>query len=313
MNPSVSLDLNIAESEFDSDLPGALRLIENVALRSGKRIRPVLMLLVGQILGVPSDRAKPFAVAAEKIHNATLLHDDVMDEAKVRRGRPTMNANGENRRAIIAGDILLTRTLSQLVQADSPQAFVDLLRVLVELTEGEWLQLEARGIIEVDERHLREVARKKTASLISWCTSTPGYLAGYDEGLVSSLRKFGEHLGVAFQMVDDCLDFDTGSGKPYCHDLEEGQVNFVIQRLLSNNPDHLAFVKSALYQPTSPLEIPNSTRADLQKALKDVQGKAAAEIAAAKHELIISGLDPGKQEKIIQNVLRLFPYSGGPV
>lgn len=212
-------------------------LLSKTVLFRGKKFRPTLCFLMGQFLGVPSMKTQPYARAAEFVHAATLAHDDVIDESPVRRNRPTLNARASNARAVLAGDLLLARVMSELSQLGEIKLIQDLSTTVEELVRGEWLQLEARKISTVTRHHLETVAKKKTASLMAWCCSTPAYLAGTSEKVQEACFKYGEHLGVAFQMIDDIIDYDTSGGKPVAQDLREGLVNFVTLEMLEENPD----------------------------------------------------------------------------
>ncbi len=285
-----------------SAVPGGLELLNDRALASGKRIRPALLFRVADCLGVPREKALPYAVAAERIHNATLLHDDVIDEAHTRRGRPTLNAGGENRRAILAGDLLLARTLSELATANDFASLRELFDVLVDLTEGEWLQLEARGSLDVEERHLREVSRKKTASLFSWCMAAPARIAGLSSDTLQRLRQCGIHLGVAFQLWDDCEDFNAKSGKPFGQDLREGQVNFVIQNLMRRAPEFRPVIEGALWKG---LELPLKPRLleELERSREEIRKSSQLELMAARAAIQSSGLAESAKITLERRVL----------
>ncbi len=211
-------------------------LLSKTVLFRGKKFRPTLCFLMGQLLKVPPEKTHPYARAAEFVHAATLAHDDVIDESPMRRNRPTLNARASNARAVLAGDLLLARVMSELSTLGEISLIRDLAHTVEELVHGEWLQLEARKIVSVTRNHLETVAKKKTASLMAWCCSTPARLARVDETTREACYKFGELLGVAFQMIDDIIDYDLSGGKPLAQDLREGLVNFVTLEMLEENP-----------------------------------------------------------------------------
>lgn len=289
-----------------SAVPAGLELLNDRVLDGGKRMRPELLFRVAECLGLDRRTVLPYAVAAERIHNATLLHDDVIDEAKQRRGRPTLNANGENRRAILAGDLLMARTFRDLGESEHTPVLRDLFAVLVDLTEGEWLQLEARGVLDVSERHLRAVARKKTASLLSWCFSTPARVALQPQRVIDALRSVGMHLGVAFQLWDDAEDFNPASGKGFAQDLREGQVNSVVRDLLANDSRFREVIARSLG-----VGLPEPLPGDLESAIHASRQRilvaAGVEVAAAEVGLEDSGLEQLQVEALRERVLR--PYS----
>ncbi len=218
-----------------SSVPEIESLLNRSVLWGGKRLRPLLTLLVADALGIKLSTVAPYARAAEFTHAATLAHDDVIDEAATRRHRPTINSRSSNSRAVLAGDFLLAQALKELCQDPSGSLISGLSQVLVDMVSGEWLQLEARGVIEVSAQHLDEVARKKTASLLSWCCSVGPTLKGLDASVVDRFRQLGFHLGLAFQQVDDVIDFEVGGEKPFAQDLREGLVNRVTYEMIRAN------------------------------------------------------------------------------
>jgi geranylgeranyl pyrophosphate synthase len=274
-----------------TDVPGAIDLLNDSALTGGKKFRPQLLMKVAGCLQIYDQTALPYAIAAERIHNATLLHDDVIDESRFRRGRATLNASGENQRAILGGDLLLARTLRELGVREHLDIIRDLFDVLVQLSEGEWLQLEARGQMNVTERHLQEVARKKTGSLLAWCCATPARLGNLPLDMVDALRTFGTRIGVAFQLADDCADFKLTSGKPFAQDLCEGQINFVIQDLLSREPAFYSEIDEHYFAESVPIKSFSKQFLDEVKTSVDrVLEKAQMETAIARDLLHRSGL-----------------------
>lgn len=271
-----------------SSVPEIESLLNRSVLWGGKRLRPLLTLLVADALGLELSTVAPYARAAEFTHAATLAHDDVIDEAATRRHRPTINSRSSNSRAVLAGDFLLAQALKELCQDPSGSLISGLSQVLVDMVSGEWLQLEARGVIEVSAQHLDEVARKKTASLLSWCCSVGPTLKGLDASVVDRFRQLGFHLGLAFQQVDDVIDFEVGGEKPFAQDLREGLVNRVTYEMIRAN--------SSLVRPLDQLirhwrESPEAAAKDprwpwsdgeLQLARGRVRDSAQAHIEAGK-------------------------------
>lgn len=211
-------------------------LLSKTVLFRGKKFRPTLCFLMGQLLKIPLEKIHPYARAAELVHAATLAHDDVIDESQTRRNRPTLNARASNGRAVLAGDLLLARVMAELSSLGNVEIIHDLALTVEELVHGEWLQLEAREVASVSRQHLETVAKKKTASLMAWCCGAPVRVAHLDEKIREAARRFGEVLGVAFQMIDDIIDYDASGEKPFAHDIREGLVNFVTLEMLENNP-----------------------------------------------------------------------------
>ena len=297
--------LNLQTDDFDTGVPQGIEIINQAAFSGGKKFRPRLLMKVADCLGVSEQLAERYAGAAERIHNATLLHDDVIDESRSRRGKPTLNASGENRKSILAGDLLLARALRDLGAGPPTEVLQDLFDVLVEITEGEWLQLEARYRIDLEERHLYEVARKKTASLIGWCWGAPARLKGYTGATLSAFRGIGLHLGVAFQLLDDCLDFDSRSGKPFSQDLREGQINFVVRDLLERAPDLRDEVENHLLSRVE-ADAPLSFLNRLTPSLLAIHRKAEIEIEVAKALLKESDVHLEIRSRLTEEILEPF-------
>src|SRR3954467_10764395 len=193
----------------------------------GKRLRPALLLLCNRLISTPTDCARRLAAVVEMIHTATLVHDDVIDVAKTRRGRPSTNIVWGNHVSMLAGDWLYM----QAFQVALRERNFHILDILIGLTqmmvEGELLQLERLHRIDITEADYMELVDRKTASLFSACACLGGVAGGADENLESRLGDFAWNLGMAFQLVDDILDFTSSEkilGKPSGNDLREGKV-----------------------------------------------------------------------------------------
>lgn len=271
---NLNLDLTVfSVPEIDA-------LLSKTVLLRGKKFRPTLCFLTGQLIGLDLFTLEPYARAAEFVHAATLAHDDVIDESSVRRNRPTLNARSSNARAVLAGDLLLARVMSELSQLGELQIIHDLSRTVEELVYGEWLQLEARKIVKVSRNHLEAVARKKTASLMIWCCTTPARLKNMSNDFIQLFQMFGESLGIVFQMIDDIIDFNLEGEKPFAHDLREGLVNFVTLELLEENPRLSDPIQKLLGAKTSFKEWPWSQQ-ELEYACNRVRARACAKLEGA--------------------------------
>ncbi len=193
----------------------------------GKRLRPILVLLSARLLGESSDSAIRMAAVVEMIHTATLVHDDVIDTARTRRGRPSSNAIWGNHTCVLAGDWLYMQAF-QVALRERNFAVLDLLISLTQMmVEGELLQLERIGKIDLSEADCMELVDRKTASLISACARLGALMGGADEATEARLGDYAWNLGMAFQLVDDVLDFTAREkvlGKPVGSDLREGKV-----------------------------------------------------------------------------------------
>jgi len=193
----------------------------------GKRLRPALLLLSAGTCGYRCDAAIRLGAVVEIIHAATLVHDDVIDEAKVRRGQPSINQRWGNQASVLAGDWLYMQAFSLALRERN----FDVLDLLIELTqmmvEGELMQMDWVGRIDLTEDEHLSLVHRKTAYLFSVCARMGAILAGADSKQEQRLGDYGWNLGMAFQLVDDLLDFTASEevlGKPVGNDLSEGKV-----------------------------------------------------------------------------------------
>jgi octaprenyl-diphosphate synthase len=216
----------------------------------GKRLRPILVLLSGRLLGETNDTLIRMAAVVEMIHTATLVHDDVIDLAKTRRGRPSINVVWGNHTSVLAGDWLYMQAF-QIALRERNFHVLDLLIALTQLmVEGELLQLESIGKIAISEADYMELVDRKTASLFSACARLGAMMGGADENTEARLGEFSWNLGIAFQLVDDVLDFTSNEkvlGKPVGSDLREGKVTLPLIYALENaEPEEKRLVDNVL-------------------------------------------------------------------
>jgi octaprenyl-diphosphate synthase len=199
----------------------------HIQASGGKRLRPTLVLLSTNLFGPVSDLAVSMAAVVEMIHTATLVHDDVIDAAETRRGKPSTNALWGNNTSVLAGDWLYMQAFQVAIRARNFR-ILDLLIGLTQLmVEGELLQLERIGKIDITEADYMELIDRKTAGLFSTCARLGAMTGGASEEDESKLGEFAWNLGIAFQLVDDILDFTSREmilGKPVGNDLREGKV-----------------------------------------------------------------------------------------
>lgn len=206
----------------------------------GKRLRPLCVVLASRI-GVASPAVvRDIAVAAELIHNATLLHDDVVDNADRRRGRPTARVQLGNAASIFAGDYLLIEALQRVQRAGVPSLMEGLLATIAEMIRAESLQLENRGRLDTSEELYFEVARGKSAALFRWALGAGALTGGAPREVCAALETYGESVGVAFQLIDDLLDLvghHSNTGKTLFSDLSEGKVTYPMIIVLDREPE----------------------------------------------------------------------------
>ena len=246
-------DLAAIEREFGRDTVSEVRAITEIGeyLRAGggKRLRPALLLLSSKLMNYTGQGAIKLGAVVEIIHTATLVHDDIIDEAKTRRGRPAANTQWGNAKCVLAGDWLYMQSFKIAVE----QRNFAILDTLIELTqamvEGELLQIERLGkAISIDEYF--ELIYRKTACLFSVCMKLGGILAGASDSDLQRLADYGRNLGMAFQIVDDVLDLTASEevlGKPVASDLREGKATLAVLHAMERcTPEERTTIESVL-------------------------------------------------------------------
>ena len=227
-------DLVALEDEFGRDTVSGVAAITEIGeyLRAGggKRIRPALLLLSAKLLNYQGRGAVRLGAVVEIIHTATLVHDDIIDDAKTRRGRPAANTQWGNSKCVLAGDWLYMQAFKIAVQERNFRILDTLIDLTQQMVEGELLQMETLGkLITLDEHF--DLIFRKTACLFSVCMRLGAILGGATEAQEAALGKYGHGLGMAFQIVDDVLDLTASEevlGKPVASDLREGKVTMAV-------------------------------------------------------------------------------------
>lgn len=231
---SKNLDLTIRSVSAHESID---QLLSRTVLRGGKRLRPLLTYLMANFLKCNLESIDPFARAAELVHAASLSHDDVIDNATIRRGTASINIVASNKKAVLAGDYLLSSVIVDLVATGHLQLVKEMSLVIKDLSEGEWLQLDLIESRAYTREVVREVALKKTSSVMSYCVMAGALLNNESHEVIELCREFGKRLGLAFQLIDDTLDYSVESQKDRDLDLQNGIVNAVIFTVLEKNPD----------------------------------------------------------------------------
>ncbi len=218
------------------DAPPLLGAARQLALAPGaKRVRPRLLEMAARPFGVAKAALVRAAVAGELIHTASLLHDDVVDEGTLRRGRPTANALFGNAAAVLAGDFVLSRAL-ELLPREPAALLLGAVELVRRMSRASMLETSARGSLRVGLAGWRDIAEGKTGDLFGWCCAAPALLAS-DRAAEARLRRCGRHLGVAFQLGDDLLDLrPAGSGKDPFADLRSRTPSFPILTAAAQSP-----------------------------------------------------------------------------
>ncbi len=252
----IAADLEQVEHQLSGYCKSEIHLIEKVGRdiqsSGGKRIRPALLLLSSQMCGYTGSVCHRLGAVVELIHAATLVHDDIVDDSKVRRGRSSVNARWGNEISVLIGDWLYMTSFT-IALGERHFKILDILAdVTRKMVEGELMQLGFNGSFDITEEQHLDISIRKTACLFAACSQIGGILGGVSEDQIELLRLFGLKVGIAFQMVDDVLDFtatETTLGKPVGSDLKEGKLTLPLIYLMRNGqPRHREMVKTVLQE-----------------------------------------------------------------
>jgi octaprenyl-diphosphate synthase len=235
----IRADLDRVEQEFARHIQSRVALIPEmgkyIQKSGGKRVRPAVLLMAARLSGYTGDKAVLNASVVEFIHTATLVHDDIIDGADVRRGRLAVHSRWGNDITVLLGDYLYIKSMGMALTQDSLEIVRLLCDVTLRMIEGELYQLTKTGDVDITEDEHFEIIRRKTAYLFGGCAQIGGVLGKIGKEREQALREFGFNLGIAFQVVDDLLDYtadETALGKPVGGDLREGKVTLPIIYLL---------------------------------------------------------------------------------
>ena len=230
----------VFRTQVRSDVPLVGEIGRYVQEGGGKRVRPALLLLASRLSGYRGERAVTLASTVEFIHTASLLHDDIIDEATTRRGRRSVNSRWGNDITVLLGDFLYTKAMGMALSQDNLRILRLLSDVTLRLIEGEILEIERNGNMRVTVEDHVDTIRRKTADLFAACTRIGAILGAVGEAREAALASYGLNLGLCFQMVDDLLDFTAEEktlGKPVANDLREGKVTLPMIFLLRRGGD----------------------------------------------------------------------------
>ncbi len=234
-------DLALVERELASESTAAFEPVSEICSYllggGGKRLRPALLLLSARYAGYRGESAIRLAAVVELIHSATLIHDDVIDSADTRRGRPSANSRWGNHRSVLAGDWLYMLAFQIALEQRNFRTLDVLIELTKKMVEGELIQLAKLGKLDVTEDDALQLATCKTACLFSGCARLGAILGGTSETEERALAEYGRCAGLAFQLVDDLLDFTASAeqlGKPVLSDLKEGKVTLPLIYAMQN-------------------------------------------------------------------------------
>lgn len=224
--------------------PNALmnRVIATYLEKKGKQIRPILVMLSAKLLGEVNDNVIAGAVAVELLHNASLIHDDVVDDTEMRRNQPTINGIWDNHLAVLIGDFFLSNALLRSVATGDIRIVDSISRLGRLLSIGELDEIYNARFNNLDEEAYFNIIYRKTASLFISCVEVGAYAVGVDDERLEALREYARLLGLCFQIKDDIFDYfsDEKIGKPTGNDLREGKVTLPLLHILedTSRPDH---------------------------------------------------------------------------
>ena len=225
----------ISVNALNSDVDIINNMGAYISRNGGKRLRPALVILSSKASGHSSKDSINLACAVEYIHIATLLHDDVIDSADMRRGAPSANSKWGSKASILVGDYLFAKSFSIMVKEGNQQIMDSLANASMKMAEGEIQQLIAKYNVNMKEEKYIEIITKKTAELIASCCEVGALLANAPKEQVNAMYAYGMNIGIAFQLIDDTLDFISDGkklGKPVCNDLIEGKVTLPLLKIL---------------------------------------------------------------------------------
>jgi len=240
----IRADLELVDREFVRHVESQVSVIPQIGryiqTSGGKRVRPAVLLMAARLSGYQGDRAVLYAAVVEFIHTATLVHDDIIDDSALRRGRAAVHSRWGNDITVLLGDYLYIKSMAMALTHDT----LDLVRLLCDVTlrmiEGELYQLTKNGDADITEDEHFDIIRRKTAYLFGGCAEIGGMLGGVSSEQARALQEYGFNLGITFQIVDDMLDF-TGDlkavGKPIGADLREGKMTLPLIHLLRSGDE----------------------------------------------------------------------------
>lgn len=234
-------DINMVEKALENTVQGESPVLREASLHllkaGGKRIRPVFVLLSGKFGHNNSEAVKDVAVALELIHMASLVHDDVIDDSELRRGKPTIKTMWDNRIAMYTGDYIFAKALELATKIKNPLAHEILSKTIVELSIGEIEQIKEKFKFDQNLRHYLRRIKRKTALLIASSCQLGAIAAGAEEKIHRHLFRFGYYVGMSYQIIDDVLDFTSTEeklGKPAGGDLRQGNITLPVLFAMEN-------------------------------------------------------------------------------
>ncbi|KON87233.1 heptaprenyl diphosphate synthase [Sporosarcina globispora] len=303
-------DLNVIENELEETIKAESPLLHQASLHllqaGGKRIRPVFVLLAAKFGEYDIDKIKNVAVSLELIHMASLVHDDVIDDAELRRGKPTIKSKWDNKIAMYTGDYIFARALELITNVENPHAHKILSHTLVELCIGEIEQIKDKYNYDQNIRTYFRRIKRKTAMLIAVCCQLGGIAANVEEDIHKKLFKFGYFVGMSYQIIDDVLDFvgtEKELGKPAGGDLHQG--NITLPALFAMEDSVIRERIAKVYDGTE--------RSDIEEIIALVKDSSAIEKSLQISDKylqkalgVLDELPPSKSKKALRDIAKFI-------
>lgn len=241
---SIAPDLDrlndVVRQQLSTSNPLMDKVVDNYLKTKGKLIRPIIVMLTARMFGSITDRVLAAAASVELLHNASLIHDDIVDEAAVRRGRPTINAVWDNHIAVLVGDFFVSSSMQQAISTGDVRIIDALCHLGKLLSLGELDQIYNARYHTLTEESYYQIINYKTASLFVACAKMGCYAAGIDDERIDALSRYAELLGMCFQIRDDIFDYFSDNesvGKPTGNDLREGKITLPLLHVLLSDAD----------------------------------------------------------------------------
>lgn len=308
-------EMAAVEEEFERQARSNIQIIAHIGrylhLTGGKRVRPALVVLAAKVFGEPvTDAVIRMATVMEFLHTATLVHDDIIDGAQMRRGRQSVSSQWGNNTAVLMGDWLYMSAFETALRERDLDILDTLTEATRKMTEGELIQLTLIGNMRITEEQHLDIVSRKTGYLFSASCRVGAITQGAGLAERQALARYGLNLGIAFQLIDDLLDFTSDTqklGKPVLSDLREGKVTLPLIRLLRNHPDHGPLVRSAMDEPAGETKLAQKVLALLDEygELERARHEAYSYAALAQEDLMIFPDNPYRRalEEIAQFIV----------
>ncbi|PWW30359.1 heptaprenyl diphosphate synthase [Cytobacillus oceanisediminis] len=303
-------DLNVIEDELEETIKAESPLLHQASLHllqaGGKRIRPVFVLLAAKFGNYDINNIKNVAVSLELIHMASLVHDDVIDDAELRRGKPTIKAKWDNKIAMYTGDYIFARALELITNVENPHAHKILSHTLVELCIGEIEQIKDKYNYDQNVRTYFRRIKRKTAMLIAVSCQLGAIAANVEDEIHKKLFKFGYFVGMSYQIIDDVLDFvgtEKELGKPAGGDLHQGNITLPVLFAMEDRAIREEIIK--VHEGTK--------RSDIEEIIKLVKNSGAIEKSLhisdkylQKALEVLEELPPSKSKKALRDIAKFI-------